>query len=151
MSAAPLSREQRSLRTRARRRALQAVYAWQLSGYDMQQIQEQFAHEQEAETADLEYFHALIFGVEAELAELDALLRPFLDRDIDQVDPIERAVLRMASWELSRRLDTPGRVVLNEALELAKRFGSNQGHTFVNGILDPLARQLRASELAAPG
>ena len=151
MSAAPLSREQRNLRTRARRRALQAVYAWQLSGYAMDAIQEQFAHEQEAETADLEYFHALIFGVEAELAELDALLRPFLDRDIDQVDPIERAVLRMASWELSRRLDTPGRVVLNEALELAKRFGSNQGHTFVNGILDPLARQLRASELAAPG
>lgn len=147
---AVFSREQRNQRTRARRRALQAVYAWQLSGYSMHKVQEQFAHEQDAESADLDYFHALIFGVEADLAELDTLLRPLLDRDIEQVDPIERAVLRLASWELSRRLDTPGRVVLNEALELAKRFGSNQGHTYVNGILDPLARQLRASELAAP-
>lgn len=151
MRNAPLTREQRNLRTRARRRALQAVYAWQLSGNPMREIEQQFAHEQDAEQADLAYFHALIFGVETAQQELDALLQPLLDRDIEQVDPIERAVLRLASWELSRRPDTPGRVVLNEALELAKRFGANQGHTYVNGILDPLARQLRASELGAPG
>lgn len=139
-------RNQRLLRTRARRRALQALYAWQLSGYPMRQIEQQFAHEQADETADLDYFHALIFGVEAERARLDAALARHIDRDVEQVDAIERAILRMAAWELRHRPDVPYRVVLNEALELAKRFGTDQSHFYVNGVLDPLAAELRAAE-----
>lgn len=141
-----LDRNERLLRTRARRRALQAVYAWQVGGYDMRQVEQQFAHEQDAETADLEYFHAIIFGIESGHAELDAALSTYLDRPMAQVDPIERAVLRIAAWELTHRIDVPYRVVLNEALELARRFGNEQGHAYVNGVLDQLATRLRAAE-----
>ncbi len=141
-----LDRNERLLRTRARRRALQALYAWQISGYPMHQVEQQFAHEQAEETADLEYFHAIIFGVEAERAALDRELSQHVDRDIEQIDVIERAVLRIAVWEFMHRIDTPYRVILNEALELAKRFGGEQGHAYVNGVLDPLAARLRAAE-----
>jgi len=144
-----LDRNQRLLRTRARRRALQAVYAWQLSGYPMRQVEQQFAHEQDGETADLEYFHALIAGVEQQHAQLDALLGQVLDRPLAQVDPIERAALRLAAWELVNRIDVPYKVVLNEALELAKRFGNDQGHAYVNGVLDQLAARLRPAEYRA--
>lgn len=141
-----LDRHERLRRTRARRRALQALYAWQLSGYAMTEVEQQFAHEQDEENADLEYFHALIFGIERDCNALDRELGQHLDRDIQQVDAIERAVLRIAAWELLHRIDTPYRVVLNEALELAKRFGGEQGHTYVNGVLDPLAARVRAVE-----
>lgn len=141
-----LDRNERLLRTRARRRALQAVYAWQLGGYPMRDVEQQFAHEQDAETADLAYFHAIIFGIEAEHAALDAALSQHLDRPVTQVDPIERAVLRIAAWEFTHRIDVPYRVILNEALELARRFGNEQGHAYVNGVLDQLAARLRAAE-----
>jgi N utilization substance protein B len=148
---ADLDRNERTLRTRARRRALQALYAWQISGYPMRQIEQQFAHEQASETADLDYFHGLIFGVEAERERLDGALAKHLDRDIEQVDGVERAVLRLAAWELEHRRDVPYRVILNEALELAKRFGGEQGHTFINGVLDQFAAGVRAPEYAAAG
>ncbi|HEX7370842.1 MAG TPA: transcription antitermination factor NusB [Rhodanobacteraceae bacterium] len=135
-------------RTRARRRAVQALYAWQLGGNPMRKVIEDFRHEQDMQIADLEYFEDLLHGVEAHGAELDAGLAPFLDRDIARVDPIERAVLHVAAYELKFRLDVPYRVVLNEAIELAKRFGSDQGHTYVNGVLDKLAREWRQAEAA---
>ncbi len=141
-----LDRNERLLRTRARRRALQAVYAWQLSGYPMRDIEQQFAHEQAKETADLAYFHAIVFGVEHDCAQLDEALGGHVDRDVGQIDAIERAILRIAAWELQGRLDVPYRVVLNEALDLAKRFGNEQGHTYINGVLDRLAEQLRPDE-----
>lgn len=144
-----LDRNERLLRTRARRRALQAVYAWQLSGYPMRQVEQQFAHEQAEETADLDYFQALIAGVEQQHVQLDAQLGQVLDRPLAQVDPIERAVLRLAAWELVNRVDVPYKVVLNEALELAKRFGNDQGHAYVNGVLDQLAARLRPAEYRA--
>lgn len=133
-------------RSRARRRALQAVYAWQLSGAAMAAIIEQFRHEQDMQVADLEYFESLVRGVDAHRAELDAGLAPFLDRGIGEVDPIERATLRLAAYEFKYRHDVPYRVVLNEAIELVKRFGSEQGHTYVNGVLDKLAREWRSAE-----
>ncbi len=137
------------LRTRARRRALQAVYAWQLSGATARDIVTQFAHEQAREIADLAYFEDLVHGVETHLATLDAALAPHLDRTIDEVDPIERAALRIAAYEFARRQDVPYRVVINEALESVKRFGSEHGHTYVNGVLDHLAADLRAVEMQA--
>ncbi|TAN06081.1 MAG: transcription antitermination factor NusB [Rhodanobacteraceae bacterium] len=133
-------------RSRARRRAIQALYAWELGGNPMRKVIDDFRHEQDMQIADLEYFEDLLRGVEAHCQELDAGLAPFLDRDIERVDPIERAVLRLAAYELKHRLDVPYRVVLNEAVEVSKRFGSEQGHTYVNGVLDKLARQWREVE-----
>ncbi len=133
-------------RSRARRRALQAVYAWQVSGSRMIAVIEQFRHEQDMEIADVAYFEDLLRGVERELDVLDAGIVPLIDRTIAEVDPIERAVLRIAAYELKQRRDVPYRVVINEAVEVTKRFGADQGHTFVNGVLDKLAAEWRAAE-----
>ncbi len=137
-------------RSRARRRALQALYAWQLSHTAIERVIEQFRSEQDMEVADLEYFEALVRGVEKNLDELDGALASFLDRDIALVDPIERAVLRIAAFELRHRPDVPYRVVINEAIETTKRFGSEHGHTYVNGVLDHAAAQWRSAEAQAP-
>lgn len=137
------------LRARARRRALQAVYAWQISGGNLQQLLAQFAHEQAHEVADLVYFEDLVRGVLAERSGLDAALAPYLDRTVEEVDAIERAVLRLAAYELLHRPDVPYRVVLNEAIEIAKRFGSEHGHTYVNGVLDQASAEWRAAEVQA--
>ncbi len=134
------------LRARARRRALQAVYAWQVSGGNAQQVIAQFAHEQAHEIADLEYFEDLVRGVMQHTAQLDEALQPYLDRTVEEVDPVERAVLRIAAYELLHRIDVPYRVVINEAIETAKRFGAEHGHTYVNGVLDHAAVQWRAAE-----
>ena len=125
---------------------MQALYAWELGGNPMRRVIDDFRSEQDMQIADLEYFEDLLRGVDANRAELDAALAPFLDRDIQRVDPIERAVLRLSAYELKFRLDVPYRVVLNEAVEVAKRFGSEQGHTYVNGVLDKLAHAWRVSE-----
>ncbi len=136
-------------RSRARRRALQAVYAMQLSGSDARSVIPQFAHEQAHEEADLEYFEELVRGVASERAQLDAALQPYLDRGIEEVDAIERAVLRIAAYELRHRIDVPYRVVIDEALRTTKRFGSEHGHTYVNGVLDKAAADWRAVEAGA--
>lgn len=137
-------------RARARRRALQAIYAWQMSGGEVGQVIAQFAHEQAHEIADLEYFDDLVRGVVKHRAALDQALSGYLDRGMEEVDPIERAVLRLAAYELIHRVDVPYRVVLNEAIEIAKRFGSEHGHTYVNGVLDRAAAEWRTTEFNAP-
>lgn len=134
-------------RSRSRRRALQAVYAWQMSNSPITKVIEQFQNEQDMEIADLEYFEDLVRGVAQYHDELDAQLEKYLDRTLVQVDPIERAVLLIASYELIHRLDVPYRVVINEAIETSKRFGSDQGHTYVNGVLDKAAADWRAAEM----
>ncbi len=133
-------------RARARRRALQAVYAWQMSSTPIAQVIEQFQHEQDMEVADLAYFEDLVKGVGKMVAELDAGLAEHLDRNIDQVDPIERAVLRIAAYELKCRIDVPYRVIINEAIEITKRFSAEHGHTYINGVLDKAAAQWRDAE-----
>ncbi|MBI5461615.1 MAG: transcription antitermination factor NusB [Gammaproteobacteria bacterium] len=134
-------------RTKARRLAMQAVYQWQMTAHDVADILAQFLADEDNRGADAEYFEALVRGVVQGHAVLDVLLAPTLARPLDEVDPVERAVLRVAAFELQQRLDVPYRVVLNEAVALAKKFGAEQGHTFVNAALDKLARELRAVEL----
>ena len=136
-------------RSRARRRALQAVYAWQISGGSAQQVIAQFAHEQANEVADLEYFEDLVRGVLRLAPELDEALAGFVDRGMEQVDQVERAALRIAAYELRNRPDIPYRVVINEAIDSTKRFGSEHGHTYVNGVLDKAAAEWRAPEFNA--
>jgi N utilization substance protein B len=136
-------------RSRARRRALQAVYAWQISGNPIDRVIDEFRHEQDMEIADLDYFEDLVRGVSQHREELDAALGPHLDREMDRVDPIERATLRIGAYELRHRIDVPYRVVINEAVEVARRFGTDYGHTYVNGVLDKLAAEWRAAEFNA--
>ena len=137
-------------RSRSRRRALQAVYAWQLSGNRIEAVIDQFRHEQDMQIADVEYFEDIVRGVERCHAELDAAMAPYLDREAERVDPIERAVLRIAAYEMRDRIDVPYRVVINEAVETTKRFGSEHGHTYVNGVLDKLAGLWRGPEYVSP-
>ncbi|HOZ06370.1 MAG TPA: transcription antitermination factor NusB [Arenimonas sp.] len=134
-------------RSRSRRRALQAVYAWQMSNSPIDKVIEQFQHEQDMEIADLQYFEDLVRGVADHHDELDLELVKYLDRTLEQVDPIERAVLLIAAYELRHRPDVPYRVVINEAIETSKRFGADQGHTYVNGVLDKAAADWRATEM----
>ncbi len=134
-------------RSRSRRRALQAVYAWQMSNSPINKVIEQFQHEQDMEIADLQYFEDLVRGVAEHHDELDLELVKYLDRTLEQVDPIERAVLLIAAYELRHRPDVPYRVVINEAIETSKRFGADQGHTYVNGVLDKAAADWRATEM----
>ena len=138
-------------RSRSRRRALQAIYAWQINHADERGLIAQFAHEQAHEVADLEYFEDLVRGVLRHVDTLDSALAPHLDRGIDEVDAIERAALRIAAYELSHRPDVPYRVVINEAIDSTKRFGSEHGHTYVNGVLDRAAVEWRKVEARDAG
>ena len=133
-------------RSRSRRRALQAIYAWQINHADERGLIAQFAHEQAHEVADLAYFEDLVRGVLRHVDALDAALAGHLDRGIEEVDAIERAALRIAAYELTHRPDVPYRVVINEAIDSTKRFGSEHGHTYVNGVLDRAALEWRAAE-----
>ena len=103
-------------RSRARRRALQALYAWQVGGSKMGSVIEQFRHEQDMVVADLEYFEDILRGVEKHVKELDDGIKPFVDREVSQIDPIELSALRMGAYELKYRPDVPYRVVINEEI-----------------------------------
>ena len=98
---------------------------------------------------DLLYFRDLLRGVHREQGELDKLIEPFLDRPIKEVDPVELAIVRLGAYELKHRLDVPYKVVINEGIEMAKRFGGTEGHKFVNSILDKLSGRLRLAETRA--
>lgn len=133
-------------RHKARRFAVQAIYQWQMSGTPIHEIQLQFLSVKNNATFDNDYFAELLNGVVNHYAELDELLTPFMSRSMDAVDPIERAVLRIATYEFKYCLQIPYKVVINEALELTKMFGTVDGFKFVNGVLDKLAKQLRTAE-----
>lgn len=135
-------------RTMARRRAVQALYQWQQLRQDLADIELQFLTEQEMDRVDVDYFRELLHAVPKHLNELDEVLQPLLDRNIESVDNVERAILRLGAYELKYRLEIPYRVVINEAIELAKTFGAEQSHRYINGVLDKLAPTLRSAECA---
>lgn len=122
-----------------------------MGGDEVKEIDAQFLAYQDMSKADVGYFQGLLRGVVASLTDTDAALGSHLDRALEQLDPIERNVLRIAAFELRECLDVPYRVVINEAVELTKTFGAEQGHKYVNGVLDALARELRGHESAAVG
>lgn len=136
-------------RRNARQYALQAMYQWQISDAPIKEIELEFLVHHIKEKTDLDYFKELIHGIPKNHVELDQCMTPFLSRPINELDPIELAILRLGIYELSKRLDVPYRVAINEALELTKKFGSVEGYKFVNGILDQVARSLRVSEIKA--
>jgi N utilization substance protein B len=132
---------------RARRRALQALYQWQLTRQDAGVILLQFRQTQDFKGVDLAYFEQLVRGVINQQEELDAKLQPFLDRSLQVVDAIEKNVLRIGAWELLNEPQLQFRIVIDEAIDLAHRFGAEQGHAFVNGVLDKAARAWRPAEV----
>ena len=134
-------------RSRARRMAMQALYEWQVADNTPLDILNTYRAEQDLKKVDEDYFRDLLLNTAKYRAELDAVMSESLDRPINEVDPIETAILRLACYELAHRPDVPYRVVINEAIELAKSFGAESGHKFVNGILDKVALKLRADEI----
>lgn len=135
-------------RRKARRYALQALYQWQLAGSALSDIEAQFLSSNDMEKVDRIYFHDLLHGVPGQVGELDEALRPFLDRRVEELSQVEKALLRLGAFELKERLDVPYRVVINEGIELAKVFGAEDSFKYVNGVLDKLARRLRSAETA---
>ena len=133
-------------RRRARRTLLQALYAWQMTEADFEEVVLQFTPDQ-LKGADTDYLHECLRGVMNCVATLDPLFAPYLDRRIDELDYVERAILRAGSYEMKERLDVPARVVIDEWVELAKRFGAQDSFRYVNGVLDRVARDLRTAEL----
>ncbi|WP_445158225.1 transcription antitermination factor NusB [Halomonas sp. E14] len=149
-------------RRAARELAVQGLYQWQLTGKSVTSIEAEFRsqvpdddledHENWAKVmqiADLALFHELLHNVVRLRSDLDAAISPLLDRRLQDLDPIELAILRLGTYELSRRMEVPYRVVINEGVELAKSFGATDGHKYVNGILDKLATRLRSAEVSA--
>ena len=136
-------------RHKARSRAVQAIYDWQVSGNDVREVEEYFLTEQNMKKTDLDYFSELLHGIPSHLSELDGHLAPILDRPLEEVDPVEKAILRIGVYEFVHRMDVPYRVVINEAVELAKDFGAEDGHKYVNSVLDKLAAKLRSLEVNA--
>lgn len=133
-------------RSRARRRALQAVYQWQMTGLAPAEIILQFREQQDFSLVDEEYFEKLLKGVAGRSDELDQGLGAFVDRPVTQLDMMELAIIRLSGWELLHAPEVPYRVVLDEGIDLAHRFGAEQGHAFVNGVLDKAAKAWRPVE-----
>jgi len=135
-------------RRRARRRALQALYQWQINDDSAAAIIEQFLEEQNFDGVDEGYFKTLVREVVASREALDEALKPHVARIDASLDQMERAVLRLGACELIHHPEIPYRVIIDEAVELAHRFGAEQAHTFVNGVLDRLSKEARADERA---
>ena len=127
--------------------AVQGLYQRHFSKSPVADIEAEFMVDNDMAKVDVLYFRDLLRGVHREQAELDRLLEPFLDRPLHEVDPIELAIVRLGTYELKHRLDVPYKVVINEGIELAKRFGGTEGHKFVNSVLDKLSRRLRLAEV----
>ncbi len=142
--ASPSFVKQRSL---ARRRAMQAIYQWQMAGNDLKDIENQYLTQQDMSKVDVEYFIELMHKVPLSIDELDAAVEKYMESSMEKTDPIERAIIRLAVYELKNRLDVPCKVVINEAIILAKAFGGDNSHTFVNGIVDKAALELRKAEI----
>lgn len=136
-------------RRRARHYALQALYQWTMSHAALVEIEAEFRIDNDFSHVDGEYFHDLLFGTAQSTETLEPLFVDALDRSLKDLDPIERNLLRMGTFELRDRIDVPYKVVINEAVALAKKFGATDSYRYINGVLDKVAQALRQIEVAA--
>ena len=136
-------------RVRARRCAVQALYQWQMAGQDPRDILKEFVADRELINVDMDYFQRLTRGIPASVDVLEADLRGVVDRKLEELDPIERAILLIGAFEMRYCVEVPWRVVINEAIELEKMFGAEQGHRYVNTAVDRLARAIRPTEVGS--
>ncbi len=142
-SSQPIEKKPMSARRRARAAAVQALYQWQLKQHTVDDVYAHCLEYYAEERWDRDYFKVLLYNTIEQLAVLDEVMKGVLDRDIQSLTPVELAVLRIALYELKFRMDVPGPVVINEALELAKSFGTEEGYRYINGVLDALLTELR--------
>ena len=136
-------------RSRARRYAMQALYQWDLSGMQLPEIRKQFLEAEDFSRTDRSYFNSLLKDIPKHIVNIDKNIAENIDRPFEQLDPVERAILRVALYELLFQAEIPYRVSINEAVNLAKKFGAEQGHTFVNAVLDQAAHSIRPAECAS--
>jgi len=139
----------KAARRRAREFALQGVYQWLLSGNSVAMIEDHVSEAGGFEKADLAFFRRVLRGTVDQADALREAFAPFIHRGVEELSPVEHAILLLASYELKNDIETPYRVVINEAIELAKEYGGTDGHRFVNGVLDRLAAGLRSIEVEA--
>ncbi len=125
---------------------IQALYQWQMAQSSLSELSANMADNEKFAEANSEYFHELLQNITQKRAELNDVISPFLDRDIEQVDPIERAILWLGAYELQSQLDIPYKSVINEAVELAKQFGAEGSHRYVNGVLDKISKTIEARQ-----
>lgn len=135
-----------SPRRKARELAVQAVYSWQLSQNSIAEIEANFLSDNSARRFDIAYFQQLFRGVSAKMSSLDEKISPHVDRPLNDVDHVEKAILRVAVFELTDCQDVPYRVIINEAIELAKSFAADDSHKFINGVLDKVVKLVRPNE-----
>lgn len=131
-----------SKRKKARTYAMQALYSWKITKNDLNDVKANILEEKNQTKIDIEYFDNLLFGIPEKLNKLNDIIVKFIDVDISKIDPIELTIIQIATFELTQCIDIPYKVAINEALELAKTFGSQEGHKFVNGVLDKVAASL---------
>jgi len=136
-------------RSQARKAVIQALYQWQIAKHNISDIETQFRLERQNSNIDFEYFSRLLHGIPATVDKLDEKITAKVDRKMEEVNPVELSILRMGVYELIHCLDIPYRVVINEAVELTKQFGADQGHKFVNSVLDQIAAETRQVEISA--
>lgn len=137
-------------RRKARHYAMQALYQWHMAGASLNAIETEFRTDNDMSKVDVAYFQELLHKVAGSVSDIDAAFQPHLqERSLEELDPITLALLRLSTYELKSRLDVPFKVVINEAVALAKKFGANDSHKFINGVLDRAAADLRAVEVRA--
>jgi len=138
-----------SSKTNARKCAVQALYQWQVTGDSLSRIENYFLETELLKGAQKSYFYDVFHGVPKQLDVIDEALSEFVDRPVEKIDPVERAILRLGVYELINRLDTPYKVIINEGVDLAKTYGAEGSHKYINGILDKVSRKKRALEIKA--
>lgn len=138
-----------SAKTNARKCAVQALYQWQMTGESLTRIEMSFLEEDLLKGAQKKYFSEIFHGVPKQLNEIDEALSEFVDRPVEKIDLVERAVLRIGVYELINHLDTPYKVIINEGVNLAKCFGADGSHKYINGVLDKVSKNIRAVEIKA--
>lgn len=139
-----------ALRSKARHYAMQALYQWQMTKSPLNMIEAEYRTDNDMSKVDVDYLHELIHNVPANITAIETDFLPHVnDLSLEQIDPISLAILRLSVYELRYRLDVPYKVVINEALNLAKRFGATDSHKFINGVLDKVAPRLREVEINA--
>ena len=145
----PADKSLAKARGKSRRLAMQAIYQWQMTGDNITDIKQQFFEANNFSVIDADYFSELVSGVASSITELDPLLEKNMPRSVESVDPVERSILRLATYEFVKRFDVPYRVVLNEAVNITKEYCAENSHAFVNAVLDKVAKEIRHIEVQA--
>ena len=145
-----MSKATPAARRKARHFAVQALYQWQMAGANLIAIEAEFRVDNDMSKVDMEYFNDVLHGIPREKQRIDEKIAPLLDRRVDEMTPVELAIVRLGAYEMIYRVDVPYKVVINEAIELTKKFGATDGHKFINGVLDKLAQRERQVEIRGP-